>query len=126
MLEEAANEARRIDASDPDRARSLVAVATQLATADRVRAWEIMAEAVKAANSAAAFSGTDMTLRYGLVTSSGLKLGSAGGADFGLSGVFRLLAKEDLYRSLDLAKSFKGEAPRATATLAIVDQLLEQ
>ena len=48
-----------------------------------------------------------------------------GGADFGLSGVFGLLAKEDLYRSLDLAKSFKGEAARATATLAIVNQLLE-
>jgi hypothetical protein len=37
-----------------------------------------------------------------------------------------LLAKEDLYRSVELAKSFTSEAPRAIATLAIVSQVLEQ
>lgn len=126
ILAEAANEARRIDVTDADRARALVAVSTQLATADKVRAWEVMAEAVKAANAAPEFSGGNSPLRFALVTTSGLKLGSASGVEFGLSGVFRMLAKDDLYRSLDLAKTLKSEAPRATAILAIAGQILQQ
>lgn len=124
FLEEAAAEARRIDGDDPDRARSLIAVATQFITADRVRAWEIMHEAVKAANSAENFTGENVQLTFPLWTKSGPKFPSIGGEDFGLSGVLRSLTKDDLYRSIDLAKSFKNDAPRATAILAIANAVL--
>ncbi|HEX5876647.1 MAG TPA: hypothetical protein VFY60_18520 [Pyrinomonadaceae bacterium] len=126
FLQMAADEARRIDREDPDRARSLIGVATQLISADRVRAWELMSEVVKAANSTEKFTGENVQFRVPLMTKDGLKLISIGGEDFGLSGIIRSLAKDDLYRSIDLAKSFKNELPRATAILAIASAVLEK
>ena len=126
LLEEAANEARRIDVEDPDRARLLTGVASQFFSVDRVRAWEIMSEVVKAANNSERFSGENVELHFPFATKSGLRITSVGGADFGLSGVLRSLAKDDLYRSIDLAKGFKNEAPRAIALLAVASSLLEK
>jgi hypothetical protein len=124
FLEEAATEALRINADDPDRARSFVAVATQFVTVDRIRSWEIMGEAIKAANSAEGFTGEAVQLRAGIASKSGLKISSVDGEDFGLSGILNSLAKADLYRSIDLAKSFKNDAPRAAAILAIAKAVL--
>ena len=126
LLEEAANEARRIDAEDPDRARLLTGVASQFFSVDRVRAWEMMSEVVKAANNSERFSGENVELHFPFATKSGLRITSVGGADFGLSGVLRSLAKDDLYRSIDLAKEFKSDAPRAIALLAVASSLLEK
>ncbi len=126
FLEEAADEARRIDGDDPDRVCLLIGVATQFVTADRVRAWEIMGEAVKSANSAERFTGENVQLHFPLMTKSGLKITSIGGEEFGLSGVLRSLTRDDLYRSVELAKSFKNEAPRATAMLAVARAVLEK
>ena len=126
LLEKAANEARRIDAEDPDRARLLIGVASQFLPVDRVRGWEIMGEVVKAANSSERFSGENVELHFPFATKSGLRITSVGGADFGLSGALRSLAKDDLYRSIDLAKAFKNEAPRAIALLAVASSLLEK
>jgi hypothetical protein len=126
LLEEAANQARRVEPEDPDRARLLIGVATVFFTVDRVRAWEIMGEAVKAANNSEKFSGESVEFHFPFVTKSGLRITSVGGADFGLAGVLRSLATDDLYRSLDLAKGFKNDAPRAVAVLAIAGSLLQR
>jgi tetratricopeptide (TPR) repeat protein len=126
LLEKAANEARRIDAEDPDRARLLIGVASQFLPVDRIRGWEIMGEVVKAANNSERFSGENVELHFPFATKSGLRITSVGGADFGLSGALRSLAKDDLYRSIDLAKAFKNEAPRAIALLAVASSLLEK
>ena len=119
ILEDAANEARRIDSNNPDRPRSLFAVATQLMTNDRVRGWEVMGEATKAANSATDFNGEMTELRFDLMTKSGIKIVSFGGPYYALSGAFPVFARDDFDRSLNLAKSLIKDAPRATATLAI-------
>jgi len=126
LLEKAANEARRIDAEDPDRARLLIGVASQFLPVDRIRGWEIMGEVVKAANNSERFSGENVELHFPFATKSGLRITFVGGADFGLSGALRSLAKDDLYRSIDLAKAFKNEAPRAIALLAVASSLLEK
>lgn len=125
FLEEATDEARRIEGDGPDRAVLLIGVATQFFAARRVRAWEMISEAVKAANFAENFTGEN-ELRFTLFTRSGVKSISIGGEDFSLSGVFRSLAKDDLYRSIDVAKSLKNDAPRAAATLAISSAILEK
>jgi hypothetical protein len=125
LLQDATDEAQRIDASTPDRALLLVGVTRQLIAADRVRAWQTMDEAVKAANAAESFTGENQ-LNSSLFTKSGVKFTSIGGEDFSLSGVLRSLTEDDLYRSIDLAKSFKNDAPRAAATLAIASTLLEK
>jgi hypothetical protein len=126
LLQEASDEARRIDADNPDRARLLIAIATQLLTADPVRAWEMMSEIVKLANSSETFTGESVKIHFPMMMKGGLKVIAIGGEDFGVSGVLRLLGKNDLYRAIDLAKSFKNEAPRASAILAVVSTVLEK
>jgi hypothetical protein len=126
LLEDAGTEARRIGSSDPDRARALVAVATGLTQADRVRAWETISEAVKAANSAEGFTGDDSRVSAQLQTSFMTMVTSASAEDFNLFGAFRALARDDFLRSVETAKSFTGEAPRATATLAVARSVLEK
>lgn len=126
LLEEAGTEARRIGGSDPDRARALVAVATGLAQADRVRAWETISEAVKAANSAEGFTGDDASVAAQVQTRSMGVAISATAADFNLLGAFQALARDDFLRSVETARSFTGEAARATATLAVARSVLEK
>jgi hypothetical protein len=126
LLEEAGTEARRIGSSDPDRARALVAVATGLTHVDRVRAWEIISEAIKAANSAEGFTGEDGRIVAQLRTKTMTVVSNATAEDFNLLGAFRGLARDDFLRSVETAKSFTGEAPRATATLAIARSVLEK
>lgn len=126
MLEDAANQARRIDVDDPDRARLLIAVAKNFFLVDRVRAWEITGEVVKAANSSEKFNGENVELYFPFASKSGLRISSVGGSDFGLSGLLRSLAKDDLYRSVDVARSFKHDGPRSVGVLAIASSLLEK
>ncbi|MBA3513223.1 MAG: hypothetical protein H0T77_02465 [Pyrinomonadaceae bacterium] len=126
VLNEAATVARRIGGSDGDQARALVGVASQMYDIDRGRVWEALAEAVKAANSASEFSGEDaqisarFTMGRGGTTTSNSSV-----ENFNLDGIFGLLAKEDIYRAVELARGFTSDAPRAMATLAVARSVLE-
>lgn len=126
ILDDAATEARRIEVSDPDRARALIAVATQLVAPDSAHAWEILNEAVKAANSAETFNGEETWINAQVWTREGPKIRSVNVEDLGLRVVLRTLAKGELERSIELAKSFKNEKPRAVAILTIADAVLEK
>jgi hypothetical protein len=126
MLEEALAESRRISASDPDRARALTAVAAGFGEIDRVRSWEILGEVVKAANSAEAYTGEDSRISSRLQTKFMVLMSNGTAEDFDLLAVFRHLARADLLRAIQLAKTFTGEAPRAVATLAIARSVLEK
>jgi hypothetical protein len=126
ILLEAATEARRIGGSEPDRARALFGVATRMYEIERSRALEILAEAVRAANSSTGFTGEDAQIVHRFATPRGNTTANFSVDSFDLNGIFGLLARDDLFHAIELAKSFTGEAPRATATLAIVRALLEQ
>ncbi len=126
LLDAAGVEARRIGGGDPDRARALIAVATGLVPADRVRAWETIDEAIKAANSAEGFTGEDSQVGARLQTRMMVMATNAAAEDFDLLGAFRALAREDLLRAVQLAKTLTGESPRAVATLAIARSVLEK
>lgn len=126
LLDTAGVEARRIGGGDPDRARALIAVATGLLPADRVRAWETIDEAIKAANSAEGFTGEDSQVGARLQTRMMVMATNAAAEDFDLLGAFRALAREDLLRAVQLAKTLTGESPRAVATLAIARSVLEK
>ena len=93
--------------------------------ADRVRAWEIVDEVVKEANRLEDFTG-EASITFPLMTVGGARFIRIGGADFSLSNLFRALAKDDLYRTVDLAKSFKYEAARAAVTIAIARSILQK
>ena len=126
MLEDALAESRRISQSDPDRARALTAVAVGFGEIDRVRAWEILGEVVKAANGAEDYTGEDSRISSRLQTKFMVLTTNSTADDFDLLAVFRHLAPADLLRAVQLAKTFNGEAPRAVATLAIARSVLEK
>ena len=126
LLNEALAEGRRISNSDPDRARALTAVATRMAEIDLVRAWEILSEVIKAANAADAFTGEDTRIYSRLQTKQMTVINTSTAEDFDLEGLFRHLAKADLLRAVQVTKSFTGQAPRAVATLAIAQSVLEK
>jgi hypothetical protein len=126
LLNEALAESRRISNSDPDRARALTAVAANLADLDLVRAWETLSEVVKAANAAEAFTGEDSHISSRLQTPMMVVMSNSTAEDFDLLAVFRELARADLLRAVQVAKTFTGEAPRAVATLAISRSILEK
>jgi hypothetical protein len=126
LLNEALAEARRIGNSDPDRARALTAVATKMAEVDMVRTWETLSEVIKAANAADAFTGEDTRIYSRLQTREMTVINTSTAEDFDLEGLFRLLARADLFRAVQVTKSFTHYVPRAVATLAIAESVLEK
>ncbi len=125
-IAEALAEARRIDVSDPDRPRALVAVANAFLATDRTRAWEMMLEVAKASNSAAGYNGEDGRLTMQLRTKNMTSMRASTIDEFNLPGVFRALSQENATQAIEIARSFEGEAPRATALIAVARTLLSE
>lgn len=127
LFEEATAEARRIGGSSAERPRALVGIATGLYEVDRARAWDMMSEVVRAANNASEdFSGEDARISSSLQTKTQTSIHTFTADEFDLPNIFRSLARENFERATALAKDFNGEAPRATAIIAIVRTTLEK
>lgn len=128
LLEKATDEAERINADDGDAAFALINIANHFLAVDHARAWEVMNKTVKFANSAEEFTGDDFHMPSGdmIATNNGTRFIRLPDADFNFSRVLRGLAQDDLFRSIELAKSFKYDATRAYATLAIARAVLEK
>jgi len=126
LIDEAANEARRLETSDPDRPRALLAVANVMLQIDRGRIWDFAADITKAANSAEGFTGEDGAMRVSLITKGTSSIRSSSSGEFDVTGVFSELAKDDYDRTIELARGFEKEAPRASATIAIARAVLEE
>jgi hypothetical protein len=126
VIEDAGSEARRIEGTDPDRPRALLAVANALLIIDRARVWDATFEAVKAANSAEGFTGEDGTLNLQFQTKGQSSARSHDAPDFNLAGIFGTLADDDYDRAVDLARGFQGEAPRASAVIAIARAVFKE
>ncbi|MDT7602048.1 MAG: hypothetical protein QOF61_45 [Acidobacteriota bacterium] len=125
-LEAAFVSARKIDADDPDRPRAMVAVATEFFAVDRNRAWELMADVVKAANTASEFTGADAGMAARVQAQNMRSTINFPAPSFDLNGIFASLGKDDMNRAVTLAQTFTGESPRAVATLAIARAVLEE
>ena len=126
LIEESAAEARRIGNSDPDRPRAFLAIANALLKVNPAATWDLMSDATKAANSADTFTGEDGQI---IITIETKKLGSINHfdvPDFDVAGIFGKLADEDFEKSIELARGFERQAPRANATIAIARAVLEE
>jgi len=128
FLQKATDEAERMDASDADASFALINVANPLLAIDHSRAWDLLNKTVKFANWAEDFIGDDIRTPSVpmIVTRNGTRFARLPEADFDFSHLLRNLAVADLFRSIELAKSFKYDAPRAYATLAIARAILEK
>ncbi len=83
-----------------------------------------MLEVAKASNSAEGFTGEDGGLEMRLPTKDMTSLRTSTVDDFNLDGIFRSLSQENATQAIELARSFEGEAPRATALISIARSLL--
>jgi hypothetical protein len=126
LIELAATEARRMETSDPDRPRAFFAIANAVMSVNRSAAWDVMGEAIKAANSADKFTGADGQIAFRL-NIEGLNSGHQHlFSDFDVAGIFAKLANEDYDRAVELASGLQNPAPRAHATIAIVKTVSEE
>ena len=126
VIEEATAEARRIEELDPDRPRAIMNVANALLPLDRGKAWDMVYEAIKAANSAEGYTGEDGVIRLAFQTKQMSTIRSSTVAEFNVAGIFAELANEDYDRAVELARAFQREAPRASATIAIARSVFEE
>ncbi|HLL77759.1 MAG TPA: hypothetical protein VK421_21050 [Pyrinomonadaceae bacterium] len=126
ILDEAAEEARRIDAEDADRPRAMLAVLTPLFELDAGRVWSHMPDLVKAVNAAPAYTGEDGRIVIKFQTRERASIRSGNVDAFNLQPIFSALARDDMNRAVDFAKSFTGEGPRASATLAVAAAVLKE
>ena len=126
LLDDATAEARRIDASDADRPRALIAVASAYLIIDRPKAWDALFDAAKGANSAETFTGEDGVMKVSLITKGTSSIRSSSTRDFDIAPIFGELAHDDYNRAVELARLFEREAPRASATIAIARAVLEE
>ena len=124
IVADALQEARRIDVSDADRPRALIAVANAFLALDRARTWELMLEIAKASNSAEGFNGEDGRLTMQLRTRNMSSMHASTVDEFNLPGVFRKLSQENPTQAVEIARSFEREAPRATALIAVARALI--
>ncbi len=125
IVEEAANEARRIEVSDPALPRALIPVANALKVVDAARVWDATFDAVKAANSAEGFTGEDGEIILKFQSKGHSSINTNDVPEFDLEGIFRDLAEQDYDRAVELARGFQAEGPRAVATIAIARAILE-
>lgn len=124
LIDLALAEARRIEPSDPALPRALFAVANAVKEIDPTRVWETTFDAVKAANSAEGFTGEDGELEVKFQSRGRASLSNKPVADFNLDGIFSDLALLKYDRAVELARGFQSEGPRAIATIAIAQAIL--
>jgi len=124
LIDQAAHEARRLDPSDPALPRALIAIANAFKVVDPSRVWDATFDAVKAANSAAGFTGEDGELVLRFRSKGQASIRNKYVADFDLDGIFTELALQDYDRAVELARGFQGEGPRAVASIAIARAVL--
>jgi hypothetical protein len=85
-----------------------------------------MNEVTKAANSAPSFTGEDGVMRISLLTKGMSSIRASSAQEFDVAPVFRDLANEDYSRTIELARLFEKEAPRASATITIARVAFEE
>lgn len=128
LLQKAVDEAERVGGSDSDASFALINVANQFLAFDRARLWEVVNKTIRFANATEDFTGDDIQMPKSsmVVERNGARFTKLPDSDFNFSRVLRALAEDDLFRAIELAKTFKYEAPRAYATLAIARAVLDR
>lgn len=124
LLEDATSEARRIDGSDVDRPRALLAIANGVMLIEPSRTWDAIFDAVKAANSAETFTGEGGLITVTINSKSQILRKTELVSEFDIKGIFGEAAAVDYDRAVQLAAGFQAEAPRANATIAIARAVL--
>jgi hypothetical protein len=126
LIDEATREARRIETSDADCPRALFGVTNALLLIDRQSAWDVVSDAIQAANAADTFTGEDGELVIRMLMKKSRSITEEPAPDFNIEALFAAFAKENYDKAVELAHGFQQPAPRACATIAIAKSILEE
>ena len=124
LLDEALTEARRLDPDTRDRAFSLVALLRQFSLLDPTRTWELLSETVKTINGVPDFTVERGQANLTLEGKFSIRLSVELASSVDLAEVFRQLGEQSFYQALDVSKTFRADAPRALATIAVARTVL--
>ena len=124
VLEKALDEANRIDAATSERAYVFVSLLSAFTRLDRSRAIDLAREVIKTANNVADFTGENGHHNWTIDGKFSARLGTQLAGPTDLPEAFAVLATDDFYQAIDISRNFKGDAPRALATLATARAVL--
>jgi hypothetical protein len=126
LIDKAKSEARLITRDDKDRPRGLLAVANALRLVDPPQAWDALPDAVEAANWIEDFTGEGGEITQHLSSKAQIMKKTEAVPDFDIREVFGELASSDLDRAVLLAQTFKREATRTNAIIAVAQSVLNE
>jgi hypothetical protein len=129
LLTEAERYAERAETSAGQRVAAYIVLTNAAARLDQQRAWESLAQLVKAANATADYAGDEATIEIRTDETSATATESPfifTTEAFRLENVFATMARLDFERALRDARSLAGDTPRAFAQLAIARAALEK
>jgi hypothetical protein len=124
LIMESVAEARRIDSTDPDRARALTAITLQLMKYKPQLAKPYLIESLTAVDKANNFDSDDGILAISLETPVGDWATTYDAPNFRLKKLFRELAKEDFFQAINMTENLKSKEARSAATIAIGEMIL--
>lgn len=126
LLDQAETEARRISVGETERVFALSCVANAFFQVDRSRSWNIVADAIKAANAVPGFTGDEGRLVAQLRTKGTVAMINVDEPTFKLLNLMELLGKDDLQLALTAIDSLTAEATRTYATLSVARSVLDR
>lgn len=126
LIDKAKSEARLIERGDQTRPRGLLAVANALRAVDPSQAWDAISDAVEAANWIEDFTGEGGEITQHLSSKAQIMKKTEAAPDFDIRELFSELASSDLDRAVLLAQTFRREATRANAIIAVAQSVLNE
>jgi hypothetical protein len=129
LFDEAERYAARIEMGTDTRVAAYAALASYAARIDQARAWRLLAEAVKAANSVKDFIGDERTIELGVdenASEEAESLFNISADEFRLDRIFATMARLDFEKALAEARGLRGKIPQALAHIAVARATLEK
>jgi hypothetical protein len=126
LMTDAMMEANRISVTNQEYAQAWVAIARRVAEVDRARLWETVIEITKAINRVPDFTGEENKISVRFQSQNNIAVADVAAPSTDLAELFKILGKEDLYLSADMARSITNESPRAIALLATARSVFEK
>jgi hypothetical protein len=129
LLDEAEAQAARIGTGTHERVAAYALIATYAARLDKMRAWRLLSEVVKAANAVEDYAGDEATLDLGADETSAEDAESPfliGAEEFRLDRIFATMARLDFEKAVTEARGLRGKVPQALAHIAAARARLEK
>ncbi len=124
LINDATAEARRISNSDLNKPNGLFAIANAQRLIDPDSVWEIVIEAINAANSIEDFRGEGGEISTTINTKTQILKKTEAVPDFDIKGIFSDLTYKDYDRTMQLSSGFQRDILRSNVTITIARSVL--